>query len=257
MKDFGFFMRNKIHLIFFALSICLLPAYAAQDGSIQQKYDQALLKKYDHAVKDAEVCEPSEISKNLTAITPANKDLVWKENQQETRVLVVTWTDWNGYDGKIGESVDATREIWVTAVSELQNFIKRNRYAKQDIALRVMQLLGLPPDNKKTRFVEVWVNPKDLFRPSPDPEITDCEAELDFPRNRYVTVCDDYKNWFNNLKNKSYKAGGYPWTRLGYTYDWGNQTSEVGLSEFVIGVGATIEIRSVRTNDDYFKQVQP
>ena len=253
MKDFGFFVRNKIHLIIFALSVCLLPTYTAQSDSIQQNYDQA----YDNAVKDAEVCEPSEISKNLTAIIPTNKDLIWKEDQQEKRVLVVTWTNWNGYNGKVGQTISAEKDIWVTAVPELQNFIKRNRFTKQDIALRVEQLLGLQPNSKKTRFVEVLVSPKDLFRPSPDPEITDCEAELDFPTNKYITICDDYKKWFNNQKNESYKPSGYPWTRLGYTYDWGNPTSEIGVSEFVNGAGAKIEICSVRENDAYFNQTQP
>jgi len=46
---------------------------------------------------------------------------------------------------------------------------------------------------------------------------------------------DDYDN----------PAKGYPWTRLGYTYDWGNPDSEVGLSEFVITAGATIKIENV------------
>ena len=28
----------------------------------------------------------------------------------------------------------------------------------------------------------------------------------------------------------------YPWTRLGYTYDWGNPRNLVGLSEFVLRI---------------------
>ena len=45
--------------------------------------------------------------------------------------------------------------------------------------MRLEKLLGLPPNSGKTKFVEIWVRPQDLFRPSPDPEITDCVAELD------------------------------------------------------------------------------
>jgi hypothetical protein len=29
---------------------------------------------------------------------------------------------------------------------------------------------------------------------------------------------------------------GYPWTRLGYSYDWGNPKNPVGLSEFVLRI---------------------
>ena len=42
-----------------------------------------------------------------------------------------------------------------------------------------------------------------------------------------------------------------PWTRLGYTYDWGNQASEVGLSEFVVWAKTTVKVESVTQNADY------
>ncbi len=56
-----------------------------------------------------------------------------------------------------------------------------------------------------------------------------------------------------SISSQSYGENGYPWTRLGYTYDWGNPISEVGLSEFIIDEGATIEIKGVTTNEDYCK----
>ncbi len=43
----------------------------------------------------------------------------------------------------------------------------------------------------------------------------------------------------------------YPWTQQGYTYDWGNPKSEVGISEFVIRKGSTVVIKSVSTLDQY------
>ena len=92
----------------------------------------------------------------------------------------------------------------------------------------------------------MWVLPHDLFRPAPDPEISDHEAELDFPVSaKFVTVSEEYQTWFHHQMQYSYGSNGYPWTRLGYTYDWGNQTSEVGLSEFVIRAGATVSIHAV------------
>ena len=98
----------------------------------------------------------------------------------------------------------------------------------------------------------MWVKPGDLFRPSADPEISDCEAETEFRRqNRYVTVSDDYVKWFNELKMRSYSADGYPWTRLGYTYDWGDRHCHIGLSEFVIMPGATVEINAISPTMDY------
>ena len=54
--------------------------------------------------------------------------------------------------------------------------------------------------------MEIWANPDDILRPSPDPEITDYEAELDFPK----WVDTQYRDWFNELKSESYGENGYP-----------------------------------------------
>jgi len=206
---------------------------------------------YANAVTDAEIAEPNEISRDLIAIVDYNQNLVWRKGNGAQPVLMLTWTNWDGYDNKEGESMNLSREVWVTAVPELRHFCKEYS-GMTKLTLRLEQLLGLPPDNGKTRFIEMWVSPNDLFRPSPDPEITDREAELDFPHsNRFLTVSAEHIKWFNYLKSSSYGENGYPWTRLGYTYDWGNPESDIGLSEFVIRPGAIVEIHSVSKLGDY------
>ena len=45
----------------------------------------------------------------------------------------------------------------------------------------------------------------------------------------------------------------YPWTRLGYTYDWGDSTTHVGLSEFILEQNATVMVKSVTSTVDYLK----
>jgi hypothetical protein len=50
-----------------------------------------------------------------------------------------------------------------------------------------------------------------LFRPSPDPETTDHEAELDFPRStRFASVSPDHVRWFNALREKFHGSDCYP-----------------------------------------------
>lgn len=212
---------------------------------------------YVVAVADAETATPGEISRDLVPIVETNENLVWRTKSGKKELLVVTWTSWNGYDEMVGKTMVLTREVWVTTVPELKDFSRENRLNRltpEARTLRLEQLLGLPPNNGKDRFVEMWVSPDDLFRPSPDPEVTDMEAELDFPKSsRFITVSEEHILWFNDLKGKSYGDGGYPWTRLGYTYDWGNQKSEVGLSEFVIVEGSEVEIHSVTVTADYCK----
>ena len=246
----GKFFYKNIKTTAFILSLFYLLTACSIQPRISQQID--LKQEYSNAITDAEVVEPLEISKDLIAIVPWDTNLVWKDNAENKRLLVVTWTSWNGYDEKIGQTMELSREIWVTAAPELKNFCKKQKLKKEKITLRLEQLLGLPPGNGKTKFVEMWVSPNDLFRPSPDPEISDHEAELDFPAsNLFLTVDENYISWFNNLKENSYEDNGYPWTRLGYTYDWGNPSNEIGLSEFVIRKGATVEIHSVTMTLDY------
>jgi hypothetical protein len=52
-------------------------------------------------------------------------------------------------------------------------------------------------------------------------------------------------------KNPNLIGEAYPWTALGYTYDWGRQTENVGASEYVIKPNATVFIESVKTTKDF------
>lgn len=236
--------------------VLLLSILSLLVGCSAQQYvpSQTVLAQtyYANAIKDAEVAEPHEISKNLIAIVPSNTELFWKQDKDNTQVLVVTWTSWDGYDTRVGQPTSLSREVWVTVVPEIKSFCRGMQTEQNNVVLRLEQLLGLPPESGKTKFVEMWVKPTDLFRPSPDPEISDHEAELNFPvSNQFFTVNEQYMRWFDELRQRSYQANGYPWTRLGYTYDWGNTDSEIGLSEFVIRKGATIEVHSVSDTLNY------
>lgn len=215
-----------------------------------------LQQAYAAALQDAKTADPDEIFDGLTAITPDDPTLTWQA--ESGRVLMVSWTSWNGYDALVGQETKLTREVWATAVPQLQSFCQT--YVATDalpLTLRLEGLLGLPANNGKSRFVAMWVNPTDMFRPSPDGEIDDTVAELVLPGPERFPSQQDYefhRDWYNlqlTLQNYDDPSKGYPWTRLGYTYDWTNPESEIGLSEFVIAAGATVGIEQVYTNEAY------
>ena len=89
-------------------------------------------------------------------------------------------------------------------------------------------------------FTFFYAEADGLFRPTPDNETTDHEAELDFP----ASATPDYREWFEENRQFSYFSDTpYPWTRLGYTYDWHSGTSShVGPGEFIIREGATVRV---------------
>lgn len=253
---------------------------------------------YDAAVEDAKTVSEAKLWPSLTAIVPQNPYLSWENGVPGSRVLVATWLgnatacasygDPNGSGCKAGQECAAYwYNSWVTVVPEMKWFLGRS-----PSLLRVMQLLGLPPPTDgqtldSTCVLELYVSPAHLFRPSPDPEVSDREAELSFPVDGFrkyddsllvysempcdaarCTSCTSsgkcgmttYRSWFENRRAYVYSTtavnGPYPWTGLGYTYDWGNpHPPHVGLSEFVINAGTTgvpVFIRSVSSTRDYF-----
>lgn len=198
---------------------------------------------YQAAIEDAAVPESSEIIDTLVSITELNEELAWDQG----KVKMVTWTSWNGYDSLIGQETTLSREVWVTAAPFVQLFCKSAGMTGDDLDLRLEELLGLPPNSGKNRFVSLWVDPVDMFRPCKDPEITDTTCGLEFPAG----TSEEHIAWIENLQATSYGVNGYPWTQLGYTYDWFDDGSDVGMSEFVISSGATVTVKSVDFTSDY------
>jgi hypothetical protein len=200
---------------------------------------------YQAAIVDAKTAEPSEIVTTLVAINPENAGLI---RDPSGRVLMTTWDSYTGYDALVGQETTLGVDVWVTPGRDLQDFCRKSGLQGEALALRLEQIIGLPPKNGYDRMVELWVPVDGMFRPSPDPEITDSTAQLDFPPN----TPQAHVNWINNLTASTYGPDGYPWTRLGYTYDWSPEAAtEVGLSEFVITKGTAVVVESVTPHDEY------
>ncbi|MCB1034358.1 MAG: hypothetical protein KDD47_11060 [Acidobacteria bacterium] len=199
---------------------------------------------YRQAVADAREARPEEIYRELKPVLAGERGLVWRGEPGESPILVLTWSSWDGYENALGRELTLTRPVWVTLMPELQELC-RHTYPRGRKALtrRLERLLGLPPEAGYTRFAELWVDPSDLRRPCPDKEITDRQCSLAFPPSEPDD--SDYRRWFESQQESTYGEDGYPWTRLGYTYDWGNPLTEVGLSEYLVWTGATVEVRAV------------
>lgn len=203
---------------------------------------------YQSAITDAKTVAAYKIYAGLVPITGSNDALV---RDPSGRVLFVTWTGWAGYDGLVGNETVLSREVWVTVSPQLAEYCRQlpkgvNR------TLWLEALLGVPSGNGKTRFVEMYADSRDVFRPCPDSEITDSVCGLEFPQ----TATSGHRAWFESLNATSYGTNGYPWTRLGYTYNWagvGSQSysDKVGLSEFVIRQGAKVAVAAVSSLENY------
>lgn len=295
------FRESSLHVVLAAVLVVLLAlSGCGSDSSSQTPLDLASV--YKSALLDATYATPAEVYTGLTRITADNTQLIWENGVVGSRVLVVSWiktSDVKWYDGTADptcrpESCLVGVDLWVTVAPEMKNYFS----GMAPSSLRVAQLLGVTPEaaQEDRSFVELWVSPGDLFRPCPDPEITDRECQpssfptqaVDFPYSMFwsftadekvlateggVWEYRDYKGWFENRTQFIYSypypavnAGAsmpYPWTRLGYTYDWGNP-NHIGLSEFVLHgrridqqgqrKPVTVGVKSIKSTAAYFMQ---
>ncbi len=117
--------------------------------------------------------------------------------------------------------------------------------------IRMAQHLGMPPQEEDARaFIELWVDKGDLFRPCIDPEITD--TVCNHPTEQ-LPMDEAHKAWFAKQVSTVYHPEhGYPFTQLGYTYDWGTDHT-IGTSEFVIKENSKVIIGSITVTHEYIQ----
>ena len=235
-----------------------------------------VLAAYAAAIEAARYPAADKISRRLTPLLPSTDGLIWNDRGQ---ILMVTWTKAQYFSDpesfRRGKAFALAVDTWWTAVPMVREFCRSFDHDDSMLTLRLEQLLGLPPGREKDAFVEIWVDPADLFRPCPDPEIFDHECLVEVPlvgrdperrpwdcsidkpqvAGRFVTVDPEHLLWMCTNWAVSYgndePLDNYPWTALGYTYDWGNPENPHGLSEYVSLKGSEVVFHSLTPTDVY------
>lgn len=210
---------------------------------------------YGNSIRDAIIPESAEIVNDLISITPNNKSLTWTTKGFDDYVLMVNLisTDKHHKDS-IGKFYDTKRrDTWVTAYPEFLSRYRSDFSNTENDSIRLRQIFGFPPNKECKYVIEFFVKPEDIFRPCPDPEIDDSQCELCFPEN----ADQNHIDWFNKNKLESYYKPSlyeqYPWTQLGYTYDWSPSNTEIGLSEFVIKNNSLVFVEAIYPLGEYLE----
>ncbi|OPY31261.1 MAG: hypothetical protein A4E32_01711 [Methanomassiliicoccales archaeon PtaU1.Bin124] len=210
------------------------------------KAEKTLKERYLEAIDETMLRQGSYTYDKLNPVNDTNPSLIWNSTAADKGVLVLIFTRFNSSYPVNSNVTTWWGETWVTVVPDLKAFFEDNVASGTNKTLRTLQLLGLPWDSKNSYFVEAFVQPKDLFRPAGDNEIDDATAGMTLPSNASTA----YVKWFNGNIVYSYYPKTFPWSRMGYTYDWGSD-SHIGLSEYVLRQNSSIYIRSVSTVDAY------
>lgn len=249
------------------------PHQASASGRQDASLDK-LAKAYQAAVEAAKFPSESKISKNLLPIRKSTDGLFWDE---QGRVLMATWTKASYYQGrKRGDELELQVDTWLTAAPFMRRFCRGVGLEGDALRLRIAQRLGMPPGVENDSFLQIWIDPSDFFRPCPDPEVGDQECQVSLSAGRttpqggvpwdcsgeahqvseaFVQVSRAHLDWMCRNWKQTYSSQdplrNYPWTALGYTYDWGSPLDPVGASEFVAPKGRRAVFHSIAGTDDY------
>lgn len=227
------------------LFVCFSPSTVNAQSDVP---DQREITAYNAAINDAAVYKFS----NLRPLYPLKFD------PTTNTVTVVTLTD---YPYTIGTmTLPKDLYLWVTQVPEVQNIC---RSFTGDLELRLKQLLGLRPGARFTNFVTMTVKEGDIFRPTANPDPTTmlpCSNPITSNCGEASPDCisDAHVKWLANQMLSSYVLSestvardGYPWTRLGYTYNWRPGSDKYGASEYVIHPNSTITVTNITPYQTY------
>ena len=83
--------------------------------------------------------------------------------------------------------------------------------------------------------------------------VTDVTGQMRNSFSEETPEDPDYIAWFNANAVYSYCENTYPWTRLGYTYDWAENGEEHGLSEFLLTDGAEVTVEFTKTLEEFLR----
>ncbi len=218
-----------------------------------------LKQEYLTAVENA--CTPTarKICHSLPAITSPgdNYRMEWIEGKDKKPfILVCTMTSSAKAQSwpEDCNSIPENRYLWVTLPYDLEEHLRLSPLCSDSLECRmqILQMLGLPPHSPYDCLMFFYAERDHLFRPCPDPEINDSETSLDFPPG----TSQEHRKWFtNNLKYSYLPSSPYPWTQLGYTYNWHHAAiNTIGPGEFIAPPGTGIKIKRIVTVWSWYKE---
>ncbi len=172
-------------------------------------------------------------------------------------VEVVTATKYNVTTPLYGDT-------WVTIVPELQTVCRQFR---GDVPMQLRELLGVPPDHQIPHLVVMLVQAADMFRPTPDPNpwtVCPCgnpasgtckfDAAVQCGNSFPKDVPASHVQWIaNSLLGLHQVPGGFPWTHLGYTYNWKPGADPYGASEYIVRKGSQVIVENTLSPEEYCK----
>lgn len=212
--------------VFIALSSC------STDGNVtKSKY-----QRYQEAVEAVKYLTESDIRKLVLL-----KDSDPLSSVKGEDVILATFHDAPMFYEKGTDNELKIGAMWTVTLNEISH--KMTSDSSNCSYNRIIELIGLAPDDTVTSVSVLRVKVKDLYRPAYNPDVT--SQKMSFNLN---SEDEDFVRFFKG----NFVDNPYPWTALGYTYDYGKE-DHYGVSEFVLLKGRHYHVIDTVRIEDYIQ----
>jgi len=147
---------------------------------------------------------------------------------------------------------NSNRYTWVFVMNDFKERCNRKNISRKtypDLSKRLCRFLGLSDECRRDTIVYMQVSSKSLFRPSYNTNISQRTDPKIVGRNDSInSMSVDDRRWMLSQQ----VSNQYPWTRMGYTYDWGD-ANHIGVTEFILRPDTQFTKSGYTVIDDYLK----
>ncbi|MCR5537521.1 MAG: hypothetical protein K6F05_09000 [Succinivibrio sp.] len=246
---------RKLSLILLLLCSLILSTSCTLTKEESQPQDSFTRSDYQSIIEDASSPSAAKLKPHLLLLKGPGQDprQEWLQLGSQDFVLVATmvteevlkfWQDSAPFTVKV--------DCFVTVPGELAE--QRADFAGLEgeaLRRRLIQKLGLSYTSQHDHVVLFYADRRGIIRPAFNPDPASELTELSFPAG----TSDTYIQWFDEQKRRCYSADPpFPFTQLGYTYDWGSPDKHhFGLSEFVVLKGTKVKVKAILSYADYIR----
>lgn len=234
-------MKKRFVFIMMIVFMAAMPAGCATKSETARSPEDL----YRDAVRDAAFADDDEILP-LVSLVESDPMTTW----QDGRVLLLTW---HNYPDSYPEGENVTIQwgpVWVFTDKEIASHAEELQKA-DDAEARLKQIISFAPDSEHSTVTGFWVDSRNVKRPAYQSDPTIDAMSNSFDEN----VDENFKAWFDDNTLWSYYYGAYPWTRLGYTYDWADNGTEYGMTEFIVEDGAEVTVEFTETTEEFLNRI--
>lgn len=263
--------------------LSLLPAGAAGGAMPEDALLAPFEALYGQAVRNAQAnlahAQSPPSAAGLWDLDADNANLLWSGEPGRSLVQVTTFTKASYYQSYTpGQALSAAVDLWVLPAPQMRAEVPAEDPLTTALNpwLATSMYLGLPPANTNNAVVTLWVDPGWMLRPAIDtaidrhdqdasffltlqtvPTVSTTATPRDAPAPGFASA-SSYVEWFLERQSAifdfSIKGGPYPWTGLGYTYDWNPAAADVvGGSEFLVPRGSPAVFVSLTPVTQYYR----